>query len=364
MKKLFLISIFVSNIFAFELVDSYIEKGEYDEALYNLFTIAKDESNFDCSRGDCVTRNDIESRVQRIASTIDNKRGKEVVKNFFAELSSEEQRAIPKERPHREIYTPPKKIQKVEKDDSKTVISVELNREIDYTISNRRVHNFLPSEQIESSGVDIGKITNGKSSKPNTFISHQFANGFELGLDSFGRFQENQKRYKTDTNFFSAFAQYNLNNLKLAIAFSKLETCQKDSEFQTVSASYKFFIFNLRGLVSSENYSQVSLEIPTRDILIEDDELRFDFGYKNRDSDDRGYFRANYLISFNVFEGVDLDLELGTGYEKEFQALSDEVLFFIMPSLTFSEMHQISLFVKKQGEISTFGTNYKFIFNN
>jgi hypothetical protein len=362
LKKIFLlIPIFISTIFALESVDEYINAGEYDEALFQLFTVAKNEKNFQCINGNCITKQDIQKRVDRIASTVETDFGKSVVQNFFAELSPEEQNLIPDSQP--KIVKESSAVKKENKDfmkkkNPKTKFSFELNREVDYTIQNRRYHNFYQTEQLEASDIEVNEIRDSTYSTPSLFLSYKSDNGLGIGVNSFG---QNELNSETSDNFYlnTIFVQYTFYNLTLGTAVSQIRTNDDDKTYQTLYFNYKFFIFNLRGLVSTEDYNVVALEIPIRKIL-GDDELRFDFGHK---STDEGFAKANYLHVFNLSENTKLNVEVGTQYTKNFDSLNDEVMFFLLPSITFYEAHQLSLILKKKGDISVIGANYKYIFN-
>jgi len=87
LNKIILAIIFMSQIQAIEIVDSYLKQGEVRKALNRIYFLAKDKRNFTCTkfRLNCIRPNDIVKKIIQVREKSLYKKEKEVIDNFFVQ---------------------------------------------------------------------------------------------------------------------------------------------------------------------------------------------------------------------------------------------------------------------------------------
>ena len=85
MNKIVLAIVFITQIQAIEIVDSYLEQGEIRKAVNRLYFLAKDIRNFTCikSRLNCILPNDIVTKIIQIRNKSFYKKEQNIIDNFF-----------------------------------------------------------------------------------------------------------------------------------------------------------------------------------------------------------------------------------------------------------------------------------------
>lgn len=87
MNKIVLALIFISQIEAIEIVNSYLKQGEVRQSLNRLYFLAKDSRNFTCSerRLNCIKPNKIIKKIIQIRKISIYKKEKNIIDKFFTQ---------------------------------------------------------------------------------------------------------------------------------------------------------------------------------------------------------------------------------------------------------------------------------------